>query len=216
MKTAKPDKCWMEIGVFGSGECQLLDQYGHCRHCREYSLKSRAIFDREIPAEFTEEWTNYFNQSRKSQSDETLSLVVFEVADEWFALKTDLFKEAVEYKKIHRIPFRTNKYFLGISNIHGELVMCVSLSGLLDLDERKNGKYKSIIVIGLDAKTLALPVSDYLGVVNVEVTKFENAPINIKKTDASLTKKIFKIDEKQVGIIDETKFLAYLEKKLIW
>lgn len=210
------DKCWMKIGVFGTGECDLLDTYSHCRHCREYSLKSRTIFDREIPTEFKEEWTKYFHQARNKRLSETASLVVFCVREEWFALNTKFFKEAVEYKHIHRIPARTNKNFMGIANIHGELVMCFSLAGLLEMTQKNDSKYRSIVVIQLNGTSLALPVSDYMGVVHVEKSKFENAPMNIKKTTASLTGKIFKYNDKQIGIIDEEKFSAHLQKKLIW
>jgi chemotaxis-related protein WspD len=210
------EKCWMKIGVFGSGECELLQEYSHCRHCSEYSLKSRAIFDRKIPEEFKEEWTKYFNQARKKNVDETVSLVVFKVGNEWFALKTDFFREAVAFNAIHRIPSRTNDYFIGITNIHGELVMCISMTGLLGMDHPENSQYKSLIVMNYENTTLALPVSEYLGVVNAAIKDFENAPISIKKNNASLTSKVFKINEKQVGMIDAEKFIELVQKKLIW
>lgn len=62
-------------------------------------------------------------------------MLVFRVADEWFALSARFVAQVAEASAIHSLPKLRSKAVLGLANVRGQLTVCVSLMRLLDLTE---------------------------------------------------------------------------------
>ena len=63
------------------------------------------------------------------------SIVIFRIGPEWLALPTRVFQEIAERRTVHSLPHRQHGVVLGLINIRGELLICVSLGQLLGLEQ---------------------------------------------------------------------------------
>lgn len=218
----KGEKCWDELGVFGSGICELLNEYNHCKICPVYISSGRKLLHRDIPDELIDEWTELFTLEKSKEQINKTSVVVFKISGEWLAIKTELFQEAVVYKYVHSVPGRTNKYFHGVLNVNGELLLCISMAAFLELPEAMSvideGKviYKSILVLNEKAQRYAFPIDEFAGVFNVPSEIIESIPATVSKSDNTISTGLFVYNDKKVGLIDDKKLIEILKRRLVW
>lgn len=123
--------CWRTIGVQGNGTCAELDKFVHCRNCPVFSSAALQLLDRPLWPEYLQERTRHYAEGRRPAAPVRLSMLVFRLGAEWLALPTVACEEIVERRFIHSLPHRRNGIVLGLVNVRGELVVCVSLARLL-------------------------------------------------------------------------------------
>jgi chemotaxis-related protein WspD len=217
----KEEQCWKEIGVFGSGICNKLDDYSHCRLCPIYSEKGRSLFDRESSEDLIEIWTKEISAPKQIEKSNTVSVVIFRVNNEWFALSTSYFKEAVNHRTIHSVPDRSNDVFLGIVNISGELLLCLDSYRVFGVDtsENEEGKSKNVqrmIVLKENNERFVLIVDEILGVIRLSMDETVKGPSTLVNAPESLSKSVFKYNNKKIGFIDPEKLFKSLHGSLSW
>jgi len=216
------EKCWKSIGVFGDSTCEKLERYGHCRHCPEYSKSGRKLLDREIPPGAIDEWTRIIATPKQAETQGSISVLVFRVMNEWVAIRTAFYQEAVEVRTIHTVPFRTDNTFLGLVNVNGELLLCASSTDLLGLgetgtdNESHKKSIKRMLVINKESDRYVLPVDEVQGVIRINEEDLQKAPATIFKSPSTLTTCIFNQNNINVGLIDEEKFFQHLKRSLSW
>jgi chemotaxis-related protein WspD len=64
----------------------------------------------------------------------TRSLLMFRLGEEWLGLATRSLVEVAPLQAIHSLPHQRSRALLGVANVRGALVACLSLVELLDLD----------------------------------------------------------------------------------
>ncbi len=218
----KGPKCWNRIGVYGDSSCDILDRYDHCKNCPVYVEGGRKLFKREIPEDLVAEWTEQFSLPKETDSETTESLIVFRISDEWLAVRTVCFIEAVDNKFIHYVPSRSNDYLLGLANVNGELLMCISLSSFLSLPavapdyESKSKIYKSLLVMERNGESYVFPVEENYGVVKIDTSMYKESSATITKSTVTLTNSTFDLSDKTVSIIDENRLFEIINSKLKW
>jgi chemotaxis-related protein WspD len=62
------------------------------------------------------------------------SVVLFRAGADWMALATEVFQEVAERRVIRSLPHQRNEAILGLVNVRGELLVCLSLGRLLGLE----------------------------------------------------------------------------------
>lgn len=213
--------CWKEKGVAGDGTCQRLAEYGHCRNCPEYSQAGRSMLDREIPPGFREEWAKTLAGGKETEAPGAVSLVVFRLNDEHLALKTMVFVQALALRPIHRVPFRTNRMFLGIVNVDGVLLPCLSVAEVLGItapDQRaanaEGQGYRRLMVVSRDGERFVFPVDEVLGVMLILPTQLQKPPQTISKSAKALTLQVFQLNSRSVGLLDDAKLLEIFQGSL--
>ena len=127
------DDCWNKIGVRGDGSCSQLPQHTSCRNCPTYSAAAVSILDRAVLGEQVVQSAPDATESPVAVELDTRSVVVFRVGSEWLALATSVFREVAALRTIHSLPQRRTGAVLGLANVRGELLICVSLGHLLGL-----------------------------------------------------------------------------------
>lgn len=125
--------CWNEIGVKGNGTCPELQKVIHCRNCPVYSKAGVQLLDRPLLPGYRRAWTEHFAQKRKLAAPARRSALLFRINAEWLALPTPAFQEVAERRPVHSLPHRRQGIVLGLVNVRGELLICVSLGRLLGL-----------------------------------------------------------------------------------
>ena len=118
--------CWGTSGVYGDASCPELSTVVHCRNCPVYSAAAVRLIDRPLPVNYRQEWTDHFARSRPLPELGTASLVLFRLQNEWLAMPTHNFQEVAERRPIHSLPRRREAALLGLANVRGELVICIS------------------------------------------------------------------------------------------
>ena len=104
-------------------------------HVAEHTA-SAALLHRPVPVDYRVEQTEKI-ATPLSQGDhtQTCSLVIFRLAQEWFALPAGLCSQVLSPLKPHTLPHRSNDTLLGIVNVRGQMLLKVSLRSLLCLQD---------------------------------------------------------------------------------
>lgn len=124
------DDCWNRIGVRGDKSCPLLVEHIHCRNCAVYAAAAIRLLDRYTLQQ--DETEVEYAQAVATQASR--SLLVFRLGEEWLALATRILVEVAAPVPIHTLPHPRGRALLGVANVRGALLACLSLVELLDLD----------------------------------------------------------------------------------
>jgi len=219
----KTDECWEAIGVRGNGSCPKLKKFGHCRNCHVYVAYGRSMFEQPVPDAYRAESTAAFAEPQaRAGSAEVLSLLVFRLRDEWLALKTAVFKEAAEVSPIRTIPLRSGKALMGLVNVHGELLPCVSALSALGIADEAQGEgvptgvaaRPRFLVLAWGPQRFVLSVDEVQGIVEVPTNAMESPPITVALNPAALTRAVVVVGPRVVNVLDDDRFLSFLKRSL--
>ncbi len=212
--------CWKKIGVFGDLSCPELQGLIHCRNCFHYNRAGRSLFDREVPADFLKEWTETLTAVKEAEAGDTVSLMVFRIGGEWFALRTIHLQETTHTRPVHHVPHRTNNIFKGLVNINGELLLCVSVGDLTkaaaseEKPDSDSVTYKRLLVFHKKGERYAFPVEEVLGIFRVPSVDLMEPPVTKLKSPSGVIESVFDLDAKKVGLLGEDKLIAALKRSL--
>ena len=211
--------CWNRIGNFGDSTCRKLIDYVHCRNCPEYYKAAKNLFDREIPEGYLEECTALYAGKEEVETPGTNFVAIFRLKNEWLALKTVCLQEVTQVRQVHYVPFRTSNVFMGLVNIHGVLVPCISLADILGLtgdvvESSKHAIYKRLVVVKKDRELFVFPVDEMLGIRRISPEDQKRTPATLSKSTTALSAGVYGIDEKTVGLLDEKKLFKSLQRSL--
>jgi len=213
-------KCWKDVGVWGLSTCEKLDKYIHCRHCPEYSKAGRQLLNRPIEKESITEWTAQFSKEKVETQGASLSVVIFKIENEWLAIRTEYFQEIQEWRPFHSIPFRTNRFFKGIININGELLLCVSASELLGIEKSSDNSSdlnkKRLIILKNEQLRYVIEADEFIGVVSISQNELQKTPSTISKSPKSLSVRLFNFKKLQIGLLDQEKLFNTIDEELVW
>jgi chemotaxis-related protein WspD len=214
--------CWRRIGVQGDRSCPRLTQAIHCRNCPILSAAGQQLFRREAPSQYMEEWTQRIAQADTTTDIEELSIVVFRIGAEWLAFETRGVAEVVEMRPIHRVPHRSDRLLLGLANIRGELLLCVSLRELLRIEEACEEQHddpashiaakKRLLVVERKGNRWVFPVDEVDGVDRTDARSLEVLPRTVDKSDSFYSQAIFSHKDGKVGMLSLERIFEALEK----
>jgi chemotaxis-related protein WspD len=207
--------CWNTVGVQGDGSCPELAQFALCKYCPVYVTAAQSVLDRDPPAQYTATATAHFAKPRLVEQRSTESVVIFSLGVEWLALPTSAVSEIAHTRKIHSLPQRRG-YIEGVANVHGELVVCVSLGRMLGLLDppgsdhkaRPNGRARILVIQREDVRAVC-PVDEVHGIHQFHPQQAQDVPATVGKSASTFTRKILPWRERSVGILnDQLLFIA--------
>ena len=208
--TPSVGSCWNTIGVRGDRSCPELDVHVHCRNCPVYSGAAAALLDRPAPAEFTIDRMRHFGAPKAVDDRETQSAVIFRIGREWFALPTSVTAEVAERRVIHSLPHRRAGIVLGVVNVRGELLVCVSLGRLLGLEspsESTPGAHRTghdrLLVVRRDGVRVVLPADEVSGVQRFHTSELKEVPTTVSKAATAHSKAVLSWSGHVVGLLDD-------------
>jgi len=225
--------CWNQIGVEGDRSCPELKTVIHCRNCPVYSAAGRSLLEREAPQNYLNEWTNILattqsdhSLSQSSTTDaqlaETISVMIFRLGGELLALPVFLFQEVAQPCRIHTIPHRSNELFLGLVNIRGEILMCISLEHLLDLDAIAVSPHqvssvipKRMVVVAKDEERWVFTVDEVSGIHRFQLDQLQAAPVVISKATEAYTKGVIRWQGHKVNYLDSDLLFYTLNQRVL-
>jgi chemotaxis-related protein WspD len=210
--------CWNRIGVRGDGSCPELKQYVHCHNCPVYCAAALTLLDAEPPSDYSTDWTTHFAKPEVIETRQTESVVIFRLGAEWLALPTPVITEVAALRKIHSLPHRRSGVVLGVANVHGELLVCVSLTRVLGLTEPSDSSREAhrsaqrrLLVIRREEMRTVCPVDEVSGIHHVDPREMKDPPLTVAKATA-YSKKVLSWQEQPVGLLDD-QLLFYTLKR---
>ncbi len=211
--------CWNEIGVQGNATCPELQQVIHCRNCPVYSKAGIQLLDRPLLPEYRRVWTEQFAQTRKLPGQTRQSALLFRIDSEWLALPASAFQEVAERRPVRSLPHRRQGIVLGLVNVRGELLICVSLAHLLGLlrsplcDTPHQG-YDRLLVTKWDSHRFVFPADEVHGILRFQASELLAPPATLTKSRQTYTQGILRWQDRAVGLLNPELVFASLNRSL--
>ena len=207
--------CWNTIGIRGDGSCPELATHVHCQNCPTYAGAAQALLDREPPADYRAAATAHFAAPRVAEQRATESVVIFNIGHEWLALPASVVSEIARPRQVHSLP-HSRDHIQGVVNVHGELVVCVSLGRMLGLAEPDAAPAKAqrlatsrLLVIRREDVRAVCPVDEVHGIHLIHAQQLQDAPATVAKSASTYTRKVLNWRDRAVGVLnDQLLFIA--------
>lgn len=211
--------CWDDIGVQGNATCPELQKVIHCRNCPVYSQAGVQLLDRPLMPEYRRACTEHFAEERKLASPARHSALLFRINSEWLALPTPAFQEVAERRPVHSLPHRQQGIVLGLANVRGELLICISLGHLLGLvrgplHETPRKIYARLLVAQWDGQRFVFPVEEVRGLLRFEAPELQEPPAILAKSRLSYTQSILHWQDRVVSLLDAELLFSSLNRRL--
>ena len=213
--------CWNSIGVRGDRTCGELERHVHCRNCPVYSTAAQLLLDRQLSEKDLAERTRHFAQPKPTEERGTQSVVVFRIGVEWLALPTCIVKEVAEIRPIHSVPHRRGSVILGVTNVRGELVVCVSLARLLGVERAVDANQKTgrltlqrLLVLRREEVRAVCQADEVHGIYRVHPSELQEVPATVGKATERHSRAVLAWQGHSVGLLDDRLVFQTLQRSL--
>lgn len=213
--------CWNVIGVRGDASCAELTAHVHCRNCPIYSNAAANLLDGEPPADYIAHWTEQARKHKGAAERAELSVLLFRIGSEWLALPTGVLAEIASVRPVHSIPHRRNGVVLGLANIRGTLLVCISLRDVLSVDTAapaepiKTGYVAArFVVIQRDGQRVVCPVDEVHGIERFSARDLGSVPATVAGAASRYTRAVLTWQAKTLGLLDEHALFQAVNRSL--
>jgi len=211
--------CWNRVGVYGDRTCSELTRYIHCRNCPVYSAAALQLLSRPSPAGYRQECTAHFGNQRARPDTKTTSAVVFRITTNWLAIPTQVLQEVAEYRPLHSLPHRRKGFILGLANVRGELLLCISLAHFLQLEntasrEALQRSYHRLLTANWEGDRFAFPVHEVHGPHRFQFQDIRTFQPKVEPRKSVYTHKLVHWRQRTVGLLNPQSLFPALNRNL--
>lgn len=216
------DDCWNRIGVRGDSSCERLADYVRCLNCPVFETAAAHLLDRPIPrVDLSQHDVGEPTPVQQGVAGTSESFLVFRIGNEWLALPTPIFKRIVQTRPVHTLPHRQHRAVLGVVNVQGELLVCLSLAHLLGFepdaqarDERARHDMPRLLVVSREEEHAVFPVDQVDGVHRLASASFCAPPATLSQAAAAHTRAVAPWRGMSVGLLDADALFDTLNRSL--
>lgn len=226
--------CWNQIGVWGKQTCPELDTVVHCQNCSVYEQAGRRLLERPTPEGYTAEWTTLLSKFRAPQDidqTDTLPIKIFRLGEEWLAIPSCIVKEILLPQPVHTLPHRSNNILRGIVNVHGQLLLCISLHQLLGVNAKSKSQFNHaqtpdslarqsrdqyLIVIEKHQELWTFEADKLDGLYHIPTQHLRNALADhSSETLKTFTQAIISWQDKNISYLDSDRLFQALQEQVL-
>ena len=151
-------------------------------------------------------------------ASELASYSIFRIGSEWYAIDVKILSEIRPIHEIHGLPHNTDPFLKGIINVHGSIVVCVSVGALLGKNELdkvdSNQRTSRMIVTGIGSDKIAFPVTETTGSVRLNDEQLGETPAPNRLSSNTILKGMYRHKDRDIGIIDSHRLLESIKEHL--
>ncbi|MFJ2365416.1 chemotaxis protein CheW [Pseudomonas sp. NPDC087697] len=209
------DDCWNRIGIHGDKSCPLLIEHIHCRNCAVYSAAATRLLDR-----YALQQDDRAQASIAVETDVvTRSLLMFRLGEEWLALATRCLVEVAPLQAIHSLPHQRSRALLGVANVRGALVACLSLVELLGLEATTGVASGArimprMLIIAAHGGPVVVPVDEVDGIHAIDERVLDAASQSGQQASAKYTRGVLQFKGRSLRWLDEEQLLSAVTRSL--
>jgi chemotaxis-related protein WspD len=209
------DDCWNRIGIHGDKSCPLLTEHIHCRNCSVYSAAATRLLDR-----YALQQDDRVQHSATVETEvKTRSLLMFRLGEEWLGLATRSLVEVAPLQAIHSLPHQRSRALLGVANVRGALVACLSLVELLGLDATNNVAdgarvMPRMLIIAAHGGPVVVPVDEVDGIHAIDERILDAASQSGTQASGKYTRGVLPFKGRSLRWLDEEQLLSAVTRSL--
>src|SRR5471032_1593229 len=209
------DDCWNRIGIHGDKSCPLLSEHIHCRNCAVYSAAATRLLDR-----YALQQDDRVQVSAAVEVDvKTRSLLMFRLGEEWLGLATRTLVEVAPMQAIHSLPHQRSRALLGVANVRGALVACLSLVELLGLDNtlvavQSTRVMPRMLIVAAQGGPVVVPVDEVDGIHAIDQRELDAASTSGEHATARFTRGVWQWKSRSLRLLDEEQLLSAVNRSL--
>jgi chemotaxis-related protein WspD len=215
---APDNACWRQIGIHGDGSCPELVQYVHCRNCPVHAQAGRALLDRIPPTGYQENLAEGMAVEPAALVRGSRTVLLFRVAEEWFAIDTRGIREIVSNRLSHSLPHHPDAAVMGLVNVRGTLEISVSLQRLLGLDALPvdaTGELRSrLLVLSRQGETFACPVDEVAGILSIAPENIGAIPMTLARAERQYVEGVISTEQGPAGLLDADHLFRELSTRI--
>lgn len=210
------DDCWNRIGIHGDRSCPLLAEHIHCRNCSVYSAAATRLLDRySLAQEARDDRSAQYVQGEIK----TRSIVVFRLGEEWLGLPTRCLSEIAPVQTIHSLPHQRSRALMGVANVRGVLVPCLSMVELLGLDPTvaadSTGRVTPrMLIVAAQGGPVVVPVDEVDGIHAMDERELESASASGTHANARFTLGVLQWKARSLRLLDPEQLLSAITRSL--
>lgn len=209
------DDCWNRIGIHGDHSCPLLADHIHCRNCAVYSAAATHLLDRYALQQDDERHSSAVVEVQVA----TRSLLMFRLGEEWLALSTRSLVEVAPLQTVHSLPHQRSRALLGVANVRGALVACLSLVELLGLEASTPVTAAArvmprMLIIAAQGGPVVVPVDEVDGIHAIDQRLLDAASQSGPQASARYTRGVLPYKGRSLRWLDEEQLLSAVTRSL--
>jgi chemotaxis-related protein WspD len=156
---------------------------------------------------------------REERESGKLATVIFRIGTEWLGLPAAVFQEVAEWRPIRSVPHRRQGNVLGLANVRGEVLVCISLGHFLGLEklpsrETLRRAYARLLVVHWGGSRLAFPVDEVHGPQRLHPEQLLPSPGTLARALPCYTRSLFRSGQRIIGVLQVETVLEALERSL--
>ena len=190
------------------------------------------MLDGPIPDGYVEAWSRHFAQAKAELPRDAETTVLFRIQQEWFGLPVAVLMEVVERRPIHSVPHAPSPALLGVVNIRGQLLICISLARILRMTETSSSapadktNPERFLIARTTEGPIVFPVNEVFGVCQYRTGELRPVPATVARSDGHFTRAMLpwaraQVDEAEgeppvelVGLLDEQTLFSAVNRGL--
>jgi len=143
---------------------------------------------------------------RKELKEETLHLVVFRLAREWYGVEITKVKEVIKVGKITYLP-SSPEHIAGMVNLRGNILSVTDLKAIFNLPHEDATEKTRIIAIESGILETGLLADEVVESIEVPVSKIEPPLLTLSPEGMKYIEKQCKVDHRLIALISVEKIL---------
>jgi len=183
---------------------------------------SSHLLDRELPAEYRREWTAHVAEEAAAVQRGTVAVLVFRVGTEWFALPIGVLQTIAPPAPVHSIPHHTNGLLRGVTNVRGELLLCIALQAIVGGESQGSSPnaaadgtaQQRMLVVAAPGGSFVLPVDEVYGVHRYLPDTLRDVPATLTNATIRYTIGLIPWRDRTVAQLDEGAIFIAVQRAL--
>lgn len=207
--------CWSTVGVAGDRSCPELTGHVHCRNCPVYARAAARLLEHEPPPGYLDDWTAYAAAPAAAAEAGLQNVLIFRVGGEWLAVPSAIVSEVAERRPTHTLPHRRHAAMLGLVNVRGELLVCLSLAGALGIATSPPDSARSrLLVLRRGETRVVCPVDEVEGLHRVGTAATHEAPTTVARASGTHAASVVSWQQRSIGLLDPEALFSTFARSL--
>jgi len=166
------------------------------------SREARRLFDRPVPPEVLAEWTAQAALPKDASEARSALALLARAGAEWVALPASVVDQALPVGPVHAVPYLSDAVFLGLANVDGELLPCVSLAALLGADPSQAPARPRLVAVRVDEGRFALLVDEAPGMGEYDPAALSPPPDTLARAPRPVVTAMARFGQRLAGLAD--------------